>query len=565
MTAKVRVRAAVLATFVVVLGTAGFATNRLGNTASAGASAAALTVFLGDVQVHRPGGLEWAKGNTGDSLAEGTRVRTGSDAKAALTLPDGSVTRLDGGTELLISGLSRAAGGGTRTQFTQLSGTTWNSVRQLVAGGSYRVSGPNNSTAEVRGTDFSFVISGSDAMVEVWAGAVQVAAGQQPPVLVPAGGETVIHPNSAPTLPHPIPIEQRRDSFTVFNQTVEATGHVPSKVNGDSAAPGTVSRVVAGGTASGDDTDGELSFTLGWPGSTFELTLIGPDGAVYASQASSQPPVTLTVPHPARGVWSYQVRDIESDPSEAYWVVVTSSKSPVAGTTSTEAPREPTDKSKSPAPATRSKPAVAATPTPSPSASTDGSKSTSDDSAAKPGADDSASKSKSDDAGSKPKADDPAPKPAPDDSGTKPVNSKPDDAGSKAPDPKPVPPGTDPGDPGSVSIPPGIDKKPGDLPPGIDSKPGDLPPGIDKKPADLPPGIDKKPADAPPGDPAPPPVDPTPAPVPAPVPVPVASPPPVPEKKPDAPHPPPGPPSETPHSPHLPVGIPQGPTKKSGG
>ena len=436
MTAKVRVRAAVLATFIVVLGTAGVATKQFGTTATASPSAV-LTVFLGSVQVApaSSGAPVWGAGHTGDTLAQGGSVRTGPDSKAALTLPDGSVTRLDGSTELQLTTLVKAGSGGHTTALYQASGATWNSVRQLVSGGRYSVRAPNNSTAEVRGTDFSFVVDSTDAKIDVWAGAVVVTGSNNAEVTVPTGQTTVVHQNAAPEQPRAIPVEDKRSTFTVFNQTVAAVGHTPTKVKGDSAAPGAVSAVTPAATTKGDS---DLTFSLGWPGSTFELTVIGPDGSV-TSRSSSQPPVTLVIPHAKAGNWSYQVRDIESDPSESYWVAVSSTKAEPT----TPVKESSNGSSESSGSAVPSKPITRATPTAKPTPAPTASNNSNSDSQ-------DAQNSQSKDAGQGNNKSTPTPAPAggnSDQGSSGGGQSNSDNEGDKTPTPKPTG-GGDQGDQG---------------------------------------------------------------------------------------------------------------------
>jgi hypothetical protein len=70
------------------------------------------------------------------------------------------------------------------------------------------------------------------------------------------------------------------------------------------------------------DGKSDLQFVLGWPGSLYELTVVDPDGNVSARSASSVPPLSISVPSARAGTWQFTVRDVQSAPGEAWWVVV---------------------------------------------------------------------------------------------------------------------------------------------------------------------------------------------------------------------------------------------------
>ncbi|HEY8642562.1 MAG TPA: FecR domain-containing protein, partial [Candidatus Dormibacteraeota bacterium] len=121
--------------------------------------AARLTIFNGTVQLKAAGNAASHAGATGEQLTQGEEITTGPSTRAAINFPDGSVTRMDANTQLTITQLVQANGGGWNVQLSQALGKTWNRVAQLVGGASFKVSGPNSSTAEVRGTDFLVTIA----------------------------------------------------------------------------------------------------------------------------------------------------------------------------------------------------------------------------------------------------------------------------------------------------------------------------------------------------------------------------------------------------------------------
>ena len=115
--------------------------------AAAASGTASLTVFTGETRVEKAGTTGFTLAKTGQQLSSGDQVRTEADTKAAITFPDGSVTRLDSNTQLTVKVLARATNGGVTVDLEQTAGKTWNNVKQLAGGGSFKVHGPNSTTA----------------------------------------------------------------------------------------------------------------------------------------------------------------------------------------------------------------------------------------------------------------------------------------------------------------------------------------------------------------------------------------------------------------------------------
>src|SRR5581483_3534949 len=137
-------------------------------------------------------------------------IFTGPTTKAAINFPGGSITRLDSNTNLIITGIAQTAQGGWSIQLKQTAGKTWHKVNQLVGGASFKVSGPNNATAEVRGTEFSVIVETNAAgqtivRFDTWQGSIAVAVGGGSPVVVPTGLSTTVSPRQQPSQPAPIP------------------------------------------------------------------------------------------------------------------------------------------------------------------------------------------------------------------------------------------------------------------------------------------------------------------------------------------------------------------------
>jgi len=280
-----------------------------------------LTVFIEAASIPRLGSTARVAGHSGDGLRSGDTVATGPNGKAAIAYPDGSTTRLDSSTTVKVSSRNGKAQT-VQTSFQQSAGLTWNRVQKLVGVSSFKVSGPNSATAEVRGTEFGYYVerdsSGTPVIwIDTWSGSVLVG-GTGGTVLAGSGQRVTVRAGAAPTVPVPVPPGDRPLSFTVFNQTLDAvTGKPVAFQSGTlSTANGTpYLTVVADGKS-------DLQFALGWPGSLYELTVIDPDGKLFARPASTTPPISVVAPLAKAGAWQYSVRDIQSSPDEAFWVMV---------------------------------------------------------------------------------------------------------------------------------------------------------------------------------------------------------------------------------------------------
>jgi hypothetical protein len=279
-----------------------------------------LTVFIGTAAIQRAGSKVAFAGHSGDGLRSGDSVATGPNGKAAIGYPDGSLTRLDSSTTVKVSS-RRGKGGTIQTSFQQSAGLTWNRVQRLVGVSSFKVSGPNAATAEVRGTVFGYYVehdpAGSPVIwVDTWSGSVLVG-GTGGSVLAATGQRVTVRAGQAPTTPVPIPAGDRQLSFTVFNQTLDVVTGKPVAFDSGILSTGASTPFYIVRT----DGKKDLQFVLGWPGSIYELTVIDPDGNPVARSAASVGPVKVVL-RARVGTWHFRVRDVQSAPGEAWWVVV---------------------------------------------------------------------------------------------------------------------------------------------------------------------------------------------------------------------------------------------------
>ena len=309
----------------------------LTRTSAATPSPAKLQVYVGTVQVSRGGSSGFADAQTGQTLNEGDTVRTLGQSKAAINFADGSLTRLDSNTSVLIK-VSTHPGNAYNVELAQSAGKTWNSVKALVGGSTYKVDGPNNSVAEARGTAYLFaILPGGIEKADDFTGSIDFSVGGKTQHLT-AGNFSQSGPNG-PTAPAPISAADLADPFVLFNKAADANpGTAQTGIGPDNTLSSSQSSInETGYTADGNS---DLAFTLSWPGSTFGIVLIGPDGTEYPEQSSSTPPYTVIATKAIAGSWSYRVHDITSSDNEP-WEIVIGRITPSTGTPQVIFPQPP--------------------------------------------------------------------------------------------------------------------------------------------------------------------------------------------------------------------------------
>jgi hypothetical protein len=135
-------------------------------------TSAKLSFFLGEVET-RVGDGEWKAAQLNVELSEGDAVHTGSESRAELTLPDGSVVRVDENSELAVSEL--AGGADDQKAGAALGfGRMWARVRGVMGAGSFTAETPT-AVAAIRGTVFR-VDFGADSTfaLRVYEGVLEV-------------------------------------------------------------------------------------------------------------------------------------------------------------------------------------------------------------------------------------------------------------------------------------------------------------------------------------------------------------------------------------------------------
>jgi len=171
--------------------------------------AAILTVISGEVLM-RSTGADFAAASDGSVLYVGSTVRTSADARAIITLFEGSTVELEPASDITIEEAT-TRGGSTIVELAQSLGRSWHVVTHLTTADSrYEVKTPA-ATASVRGTAFEVAVDdASTTTVTTTEGRVATAdAAATTEVLVTPDQTTTVHANSAPEPPRSAPGAQR--------------------------------------------------------------------------------------------------------------------------------------------------------------------------------------------------------------------------------------------------------------------------------------------------------------------------------------------------------------------
>jgi hypothetical protein len=184
--------------------------------------AAILTVLSGDV-LTRFAGNDFSAATDGAVLYVGSTVRTSADARAVITLFEGSTVELEPASDMTIEEAT-TRGGSTIVELAQSLGRSWHVVTHLTTADSrYEVRTPA-ATASVRGTAFEVAVddgaAGQTTTVTTTDGRVATAdALASSEVLVTADQTTTVRANSAPEPPRSAPDAERVVSVSAMSES----------------------------------------------------------------------------------------------------------------------------------------------------------------------------------------------------------------------------------------------------------------------------------------------------------------------------------------------------------
>ncbi len=182
---------------------------------------ATLNIIGGNVQVQTKDTLAWEKAEDGMMLEPGSRVRTVPDSRASISFSRGTTTKLEPGTDLIVSKLEGNQDKQVDTVvLKQQSGKTWNQVAKRADDNYHFQIQTSSADVKVHGTLFTTEVDKSGkTIIQTTEGSVNVSAqGQE--VQVPAGQQTMVKPGAAPSMPAPMPPVKNELVFTVGKPAV---------------------------------------------------------------------------------------------------------------------------------------------------------------------------------------------------------------------------------------------------------------------------------------------------------------------------------------------------------
>ena len=286
-----------------------------------------LTVYQAATSVSH-NGTDFASALTGSVVQPGDSVKTDTKGRAAITLPDGTLTRLASDTTIKVDAAHFTKSGNLHdVTLTQQIGRTFTNVQHLVTGATFNVKG-KSATASVRGTKFEVYIKTDGTMIiKLFEGHMVVTSGNQV-VAMSAPSQVTVDPSGHIGDPGPI-VPDPNDPFgpALDAQNAVAVGTTPgteqdfvgaSLHNGEQQ---TYSYSYAGGSA--------VKASLGYPGSAMKLTVKAPDGQSYV--ATGKLP-TVTVKNGPAGIYTIIVGGVSGlgTQGEEPFVAVASAESCVS-------------------------------------------------------------------------------------------------------------------------------------------------------------------------------------------------------------------------------------------
>jgi hypothetical protein len=287
----------------VVLLLAGAAFFWLNSAAQAAVSATGtLTVFQPTVSVAHVGGV-YSASATGAVVEPGDSIKTDAKGRGAIQLPDGTLTRMAGNTEISLTSAHFAKSGNLHdVSILQKVGRTFTNVQHLVAGASFKVAG-QTAVASVRGTKFEVLVNADGSMlVKLFDGELDLQGKNNVHLVAPQQSSVDAQGNVGSAGPiQPDPSDPFGPQMAASDATSQGT------------TPGTEQDFIGPPIHNGEQQSYTYSFAgggivkaaLGYRGSLMSLRIKAPDNTVYSKQGP--PPVVVLVPTAPAGIYTITV------------------------------------------------------------------------------------------------------------------------------------------------------------------------------------------------------------------------------------------------------------------
>jgi hypothetical protein len=275
----------------------------LNSAAQAAVNAAGtLTVFQPTVSVAHVGGV-FSSSATGTIVEPGDSIKTDTKGRGAIQLPDGTLTRMAGDTQITLTSAHFAKTGNLHdVSILQKVGRTFTNVQHLVAGASFKVAG-QTAVASVRGTKFEVLVNPDGSMlVKLFDGELDLEGKNKVHLVAPQQSSVDAQGNVGPAGPI------QPDPNDPFGPQIAA-----SDLASQGTTPGTEQDFIGAPIHNGEQQSYSYSFAgggivkaaLGYRGSLMALRIKAPDGSVYSRQGP--PPVVVLVPTAPAGIYTVTV------------------------------------------------------------------------------------------------------------------------------------------------------------------------------------------------------------------------------------------------------------------
>lgn len=260
---------------------------------------ATLTVYQPAASVARNGGA-YAPATTGAQVQAGDSVKTDTKGRAAIQLPDGTLTRLASQTEITLDAAHFTKSGTLHdAKITEKVGRTLTSVQHLVSGATFQVAG-QSAVASVRGTKFEVYIKADGTMiVKLFDGELDFDGKNH--VHLTAGQQATADPQGNIGPAGPI----QPDPDDPFGPALAASAAVTA-----GTTPGTEQDFVGAPIHNGEQQPYTYGYaggslvkaSLGYPGSAMQLKIQAPDGQMYTGTGHS--PIVVVVNNAPAGIYT---------------------------------------------------------------------------------------------------------------------------------------------------------------------------------------------------------------------------------------------------------------------
>ena len=260
-----------------------------------------LTVYQDSASLAHSSNPSFEAAKTGAVVQAGDSLKTDVKGRGAITLPDGTITRLASDTTLTLDSAHFAKDGNlSDVKLSQQVGRTFTNVRRLVSGATFKVAG-KSATATVRGTQFEVYTKADGSMtVKLFEGQLDFETARGGKYHLVAPQQISIDANGVVKGPEPL----QPDPADPFGPALAASTSVI-----EGTTPGTEQDFIGKPLHDGEQQQYTYSYaggslvkaSLGYPGSAMRLTVQTPSGDKFIGTGTS--PIVVTVNNAPTGIY----------------------------------------------------------------------------------------------------------------------------------------------------------------------------------------------------------------------------------------------------------------------